>query len=148
MHIYKISSNAESLSTTPKTILAWITGATRRARVLTMMLTGSSVTQSDAPVLIEVVRFATDGTGTSITPQAVDSANPAAIATAKRTYTVEPGTPTVVDSWRVSPIGNTVIWELPRDVLISMDVSKVMGLRATLVAGTQSNFAASMTVEE
>lgn len=111
MHIYDISTTTDIslVAGAAKTVLAWINGATRRCRVLTVILGGASVTQADPPMLVELVRFSADGTGTSVTPVAADPGNPAAIGTAKCNYTVEPTGPTAAFPLRFSPIGNTLV---------------------------------------
>lgn len=150
MHIFSIRTNVDIslVAGTAKSVLAWICGSTRRARILTIQLGGASVTQADPPMLIEVVRFTSDGTGTAITPVALDPGNPAAIATAKANYTVEPTSATVVYEDRVSPIGNTFIWEIPPGREILCAVSTLIALRITALTNAQSNLRASMTVEE
>lgn len=149
MHIYDITTGDISLvAGTAKTVLSWINGATRRSRVLSIQCGGASVTQADPPALIEVVRFTTDGTGTAVTPVARDAANPSAIGTSKQNYSAEPTTATVLITDRFSPIGNTLVWELPPDRLIYTAVSNLIGLRVTALTNAQSNFRATMTVEE
>jgi hypothetical protein len=150
MHTYGIRTNVDIslVAGTAKTVLAWINGATRRCRLLTVQFGGASVTQADPPMLFEIVRFTTDGTGTAVTPTALEPANPAAIGTAKANYTVEPTTPTVVYEDRVSPIGNTFIWEVPPGREIYCAVSNLLALRLTALTNAQSNLRASMTVEE
>jgi hypothetical protein len=147
---YFISTAAESLTAaTAKTILLWIAGATRRFKVLRISLGGASVTATDTPMLVEVINSdqSTAGTSTSVTPAKQDAGETAAIGTAARTFTAEPTTLTVIDQFRVSPIGNTLIWELPKDREYFRAISTSCGLRLTSAAA-QSNLTASMLVEE
>lgn len=150
MHIYDIGTTADISLTagTAKTVLAWINGSTRRCRVLSIMIGGASVTQADPPMLVELVRFTTDGTGTSVTPVAADPGNPAAIGTAKCNYTVEPTTATAAFPIRLSPIGNTLLWEIPPGRERVNPVSNLIALRLTALTNNQSNLRAMMTVEE
>jgi hypothetical protein len=151
MHIYTIGTTADVSLTaaTAKTILAWINGATRRSRILEVQLGFNSQTSTDQAVLIEVVRFTTDGTGTAVTPVALDPGNPAAIGTAKYNYTVEPTTPTiVVPGQRITPQqGGTLIWQLPMTREILCPVSNLIGIRLT-APNNQSGVRATVTVEE
>lgn len=150
MHVYTIGTPATSLvAATAKTILAWINGATRRCKLLEVQLGFDSQTSTDHAVLIEVVRFTTDGTGTGVTPAPVDPANPAAIGTAKHSYTVEPTTPTIViPGQRLTPQqGGTLIWQLPMTREILCSVSNLIGIRLTSPQA-QSNVSCTMTVEE
>lgn len=147
---YIISTPAESLSATvAKTVLTWIGGSTRRFSCKRITFGGSSVTATDAPVLIEVISTNQGGAGTatSITPTPRDAGDTAAIGTAARTYTVEPTTVTVLDNIRVSPIGNTFFWELPNGREYFRPISTTFGLRATSPAA-QTNATFSMLITE
>lgn len=147
---YTISTPSEALTAATATvILSWIGGATRRFKCLRILLGGSSVTATDAAMLIEVVSTnqAGAGTATSITPAPLDALETAAIGTAARTYTAAPTTISVLDNFRVSPIGNTYLWELPPGREYFRAVSTTFGLRVTAPA-TQANVAASMLMEE
>lgn len=149
MHIYDVTTAADVslVAATAKTVLAFINGATRRSRVLEIQIGGFSVTQTDQPVLIELVRFTTDGTGTAATPVARDPGNPASIGTAKYTYTIEPTVPTVLFSTRLSPIGGTLFIPMSPDRFPVCPISNLIALRLT-AAQNQSGVRASLCVEE
>lgn len=147
---YLVSTPAESLTATvAKSVLGIIAGATRRFRVLRIQMGASSVTASDAPVLFEICRTNQAGAGTSsaVTPEAVDPAEPASICTAARTYTVEPTVVTVRDNFRVSPIGNTYLWEVPPGREYVWAISTTFVLRVT-APQNQSNVTISVLFEE
>lgn len=147
---YLVSTPSESLSAaTAKTVLSVIAPSTRRAKVLRIQLGGSSVTATDAAMLIEVCRStqATAGTSTAVTPAALDPAETASLCTAARTFTAEPTVLTAIDNFRVSPIGNTYLWELPPGREYIFALSTGFCLRVT-APQAQSNFAASVLFEE
>lgn len=148
---YLISTPSETLTaTTAKTVLAWVGGATRRFKCLRIFVGGSSVVATDAACLIEVISTnqGAAGTSTALTPTLLDTGETAAIGAAARTYTVEPTTVTVLDNFRVSPIGNTFLWELPPGREYFRAVSTTFGLRITAPATQTTNFSASMMFEE
>jgi hypothetical protein len=134
---------------TAKTILAIITGATRRARIFRIELGFGSTTNTDAAVLYEIVRFTgADGTGTSVTPVALDPANPAAISTAKENYSAEPSTPVVLSTGKITPQpGGTLIIPFEPGVEPTAAVSTELGLRLTSPAA-QSTVRATIYFEE
>ena len=112
-----------------KTVLSVITGATRRASLREIFVAGKSVTATDVPMLVELVQFDTDGTGTANTPSANDPAEPAAICTSKHTYSAEPTTnPVVKKQWLVPPSSGLLVQaaELRE---IKVPISRVLGLR-------------------
>lgn len=151
MPAYITSTPSETLTAaTPKTVLSIVAGATRRTRVVRMQLGGSSVTATDAAVLIEIIRTNQAGAGTStgVTPTLVDALESAAISTSGRTYTAEPTTVSVIDNLRLSPIGNTYLWELPPGRVLFQAVSTTFGLRLTSPATQTTNFASSFMFEE
>lgn len=148
---YIVSTPSETLTAaTAKSVLSVINGSTRRAKILRIQLGGSSVTATDAAMLVELCRSdqSTAGTSTSVTPSKLDPAETAAICTAARTYTAEPTVLTVVDNFRVSPIGNTYLWELPpgREIITAVSTSFV--IRVTSPATQTTNFACSILFEE
>jgi hypothetical protein len=133
MHTYSVPFSAVALvAATAKVVAAIITPATRRGRIIAVELGARSVTQTHAPMLLELVRFTTDGTGTSVTPAPLEVANPAALSTAKKNYSADPtGSPVVVWNNALSPIGNTLIKEIPMTREIYAAVSSVLGFRIT-----------------
>jgi hypothetical protein len=151
MHLYDIITAADvSLAAaTAKSVLAWINGATRRSRVLEITIGFNSQTSTDAAVLIELVQFDTDGTGTSVTPAACEPGNPAAIGTAKYNYSAEPTTnPVVRWTTRCTPQqGGTLVYQVPMTRERACPVSKLTALRLT-AAQVQSGVRATMQVEE
>lgn len=70
-------------------ILSVIASATVRPKIYDLVLSSPS-TPNDYSAEFFLQRFSADGTGTPVTPQKVDPADPAAVATSKHTYTVEP----------------------------------------------------------
>lgn len=54
------------------------------------LLVGSDATPADLAGNFQLARFTASGTGTSVTPLALDGANPAALMVASGTHTVEP----------------------------------------------------------
>lgn len=148
---YTVSTPSETLSAaTAKTVASVVGGATRRFRVRRLSLGGSSVTATDAAVLVEmgVTNQATAGTSTSVTPFNIDRGETAAIATAARTYTVEPTTYTIGDNIRLSPIGNTFLWEMPITREWFCSVSTTFGVRCTAPATQTSNWQTTIYYEE
>lgn len=151
MPSYLVTTPSETLTAaTAKSILSVILGSTRRAKIKRITLGGSSVTATDAAVLVEFcsTNQAGAGTATGVTPGKLDAGETAAIATAGRTYTAEPTTITVLDNLRLSPIGNTFLWELPPGREIFLAVSTTFAIRCTSPATQTTNFEASILFEE
>jgi hypothetical protein len=71
------------------TVLSVIAATTVRPRVYDIMLSSPSA-PNDYSAEFYLQRFSADGTGTAVTPQPLDFADPAATATSKHTYTAEP----------------------------------------------------------
>lgn len=151
MPSYIVSTPSETLTAaTAKCVLGIIAGSTRRFKVKRVQLGGSSVTAADAAILVEICSTNQGGAGTSsaVTPTKIDAGETAAIATAARTYTAEPTTITVMDNLRLSPIGNTYLWEMPPGRELFFAVSTTFAIRCTSPATQTTNFAASSLFEE
>lgn len=140
--------NISLAATTAKTLAAFSTPSTRKARLLGFTVSFDSTTSTDGAVLVEVVRYTgTAGTSTSRTPVALDPDFPAALCTGQVDYTVEPGTPTVLYELRATPVGGTLIVPFTPDEAPMIDPSQIMGIRCTSPQA-QSNVRVSLTFEE
>lgn len=118
------------VTATPKTVLAVIAPAQFGIDLVKFRIGLDGVTATDKAVLIELVAFTADGTGSAVTVAQTSGRAITAGFTAKHTYTVEPTGVTVYDRWSLTPIGGTIVVEYGAD---SPDtpVSGVLGLRCT-----------------
>lgn len=133
MHRYTTLSDAASLAAaTAETLLQLVTPSSRRAKVVGLSLGFSSVTASDVPVLVELLLQTTAGTASAATPVADDQADPAALCTAQKTFTVEPTPSTVLRRMLLTPVGGLILVDLEAmDKVVEMLVSTRVGLRVT-----------------
>lgn len=135
MHKYSVSTPADVslVATTAKTVVAIITGATRQCKILRYEVGFGSTTNTDAAVLIEVVRFTgADGTGTSATPTPTIPGQPVAISTAKVNYSVEPSTAVVISTNKITPQpGGTMVIPFDLGNEPQAGISQEIGLRLT-----------------
>ena len=91
------------------------------------------VTAANTPVLVEVVSFTTDGTGTAGTVVQVYGRSITAGFTTKYAYGAgtEPTVPTLIDRFTITPNGGTLVYDIPRDRTPDCAVSNLIGLRLT-----------------
>lgn len=119
--------------TTAKTVISIITAATRRARIKRVTVGGLSVTASHAPGTVQLIQYDSDGTGTAVTPTALDAAETASITTSKSNYSAEPSTGAVVRStFSLSPQGVTLEKAFGPGEEIVVPVSKVLAVVVTM----------------
>lgn len=71
--------------------LGVIGSATVRPEVFYVGLSAILTAPADATVTASIKHFTTAGTGTGVTPAALNANDPVAVCTAKQTYTAEPG---------------------------------------------------------
>jgi hypothetical protein len=71
------------------TTLSVIAATTVRPKIYDLLLSSVS-TPNDYAAHFMLQRFSADGTGSAVTPQPLDFADPAALSTSKHTYTIEP----------------------------------------------------------
>jgi hypothetical protein len=132
MHIYSAFTSSDvSVTTAATTILQIATPSTRRAKIIEAWVSFNSVTATDVPGLVELVQATSNGTSSAMTPVAWDRADPAALCAAAITFTVEPTGPTVLMPFKQSPIGTTLIYQIPLGVEIEMLISSFVGIRLT-----------------
>jgi hypothetical protein len=117
------------LAATAKTVLAVIAPAQFGIDLKGFSVSFDGVTAANEPVLIEVVKFTTDGTGTAATVQQLYGRTITAGFTAKRDYSAEPTVPTVLDELSLDPNKGTFYYDVPLGESIDTAVSELIGLR-------------------
>jgi len=145
---YTIESGSISLvAATPKTALQLVTGSTRRAKLIEIGVSFTSVTSSHAPGLVELRSQSTAGTSSAFTPGQADPAETAAISTALNTFTAEPTDVAQMypGPWNVTPVGGLFVYTFPVTKIIA--ASSRVGLRLTF-PDAQSGVRAYMIFEE
>jgi hypothetical protein len=88
---YVITGTQSAVPGSNKTVLSTFvtTGALKRGKVYDV-LTGANGMPADNYLQWDISRMTVDGTGPAVTPNALESADAAALATAKNNYSVEP----------------------------------------------------------
>src|ERR1700745_3664724 len=86
-----LGGSQKAVSGSYKTLVSMFatTGALRRGKIYDILI-GTNGTPADNYLEWDVSRMTADGTGTAITPNALDPADAAALGTSKANYTVEP----------------------------------------------------------
>lgn len=135
MEKYTIRRSNEALAAaTRETLLQLVTGATRRARILEIGVSFDGVSGTAEPVDVELCIQTTAGTASAVTPVNMDSAGPAAIATAQAQFTVEPTTTNILFNWMVHPQGGLFVVQWDVDQAPRLAVSSRIALAATAAA--------------
>lgn len=130
--ITQTSADVSLTAATAKSVVSLITTSGRRARIKEIMCGFKSVTSTDVPVLVELVQHDTDGTGTAVTPVALDPADSgASVTTSKVNYTAEPSTNIVVRKHWLIPPSNSLILQNPPGEEDVIPVSKTATIRCT-----------------
>ena len=114
-----------------KTVLAVIAPAQFGVDLVGFRLGFDGVTAANTPVVVEIVTWTTDGTGTSGTVVQTYGRAITAGFTTKYAYSVEPTTPTLVDRYSLTPNGGAIVYDYPRDRTPDTAVSNLIGIRLT-----------------
>jgi len=85
-----LGGTQQAVSATYKSLLAVFAGATVRRTKVYDILIGTNGTPADNYMEFDVSRITANGTGTAVTPVALDPADAAAASTANANYTAEP----------------------------------------------------------
>jgi hypothetical protein len=134
------------VAATAKTVLAVIAPAQFGIDLVKYRIGFDGVTASAIPVLVEIVAFTTDGTGTSGTVNQAYGRTITPGFTTKYNYSVEPTVPTALDRFTMTPNGGTIVYDAPRDgSTLDQAVSALLGIRCTAPAAVNVN--ATMWVE-
>jgi hypothetical protein len=124
---------------TAKTVLSVIAPAQFGVDLVGFRLGFDGVTAANTPVVVEIVTWTTDGTGTSGTVVQAYGRSITAGFTTKYNYTVEPTTPTAVDRYSLTPNGGAIVYDYPRDRTPDCAVSNLIGIRLTAAQAVNCN---------
>ncbi len=130
---------------TAKTVLSVIAPAQFGVDLIGYRIGFDGVTAANTPVIIEIVSYTTDGTGTAGTVVQSYGRTITAGFTTKNNYSVEPTVPTLIDAFRITPNGGAIVYDYPRDRTPDTAVSNLIGLRLT--AAQAVNVTATMIFE-
>jgi hypothetical protein len=122
-----------------KTVLSVIAPAQFGVDLIKYRIGFDGVTASAVPVLVELVTWTTDGTGTSGTVVQVYGRSITAGFTTKYNYSAEPTTPTLVDRFSLTPNGGTIVYDFPLGTSPDTAVSNLIGIRCTAPAAVNVN---------
>jgi hypothetical protein len=110
MELYTITATDVPLSAgTAKTVLQLRTPSNRRARLVEWSVSFDGTVGSNTPVKVELMRQTSAGTGTGITPVAMDAASPAALCSAAGNHSAEPGYGNRLEVLRLTPNAGLVV---------------------------------------
>ena len=119
------------------TILGLTSATTIRPRLYEIWF-GSAATPADQAFNLDIRRYTAAGTATSVTPQALDPADPAALAAAGENHTVEPTYTAGANLLKISINQQaTVRWVVPPEegLVAPATANNGLGLQFTLVSG-------------
>ena len=124
---------------TAKTVLTVIAPAQFGVDLVGFRLGFDGVTAANTPVVVEIVTWTTDGTGTGGTVVQAYGRSITAGFTSKYNYSVEPTTPTLVDRYSLTPNGGAIVYDYPRDRTPDTAVSNLIGIRLTAAQAVNCN---------
>lgn len=140
MGLYAVTTGGEQgLTTSTETVLQIRGNSSTRARVIAWSISFDGTDSSAAPVLVELLRQTTDGTGSAATEFPLDTADPtSALVTAFTAFSAEPTAGDILESYEIHPQGGLIVREYPpgREIYISASSSNRLGIRCSLPAGT------------
>lgn len=132
MDLYTLNSGAVSLSAaTAKTVLQLVTPATTRAKITSFSVSFNSVTATDAPAVVDLIRQTTAGTGGDAeTPAALDPDAPSALCSGLSDIdSSEPTAGVVLWTGYVTPVGGLFVLNFAEGEEPVIDVSGRVGIR-------------------
>lgn len=127
------------VAATAKTVLSVIAPAQFGVDLTKIRVGFDGVTASAIPVVVELVSYTTDGTGTAGTVNQAYGRSITPGFTTKYNYSVEPTSPTPIDRWTLTPNGGLVIYDFPLGSTPDTAVSNLFGLRCTAPAAVNIN---------
>lgn len=147
MATYVARDTAVSLvAATAKTIVQIVPATNTPCRVVEIGVSFNSVTSTDVPVLVQLLRQTTAGTSSALTMAAEqESIGKSVVATALKTFTVEPTSGNILRDWYVTPVGGLFVVQFPLGREIDA-MSNRIGLRCNAPGAQTVN--AYVVIEE
>jgi hypothetical protein len=146
----RYSSDGSQNAAASTTILGLTSAATIRPHVYELVF-GSSATPADQAFNMQVNRYTAAGTATSVTPQALNTSDPASLASAGEDHTVEPTytAGAVMLSFSINQ-QSTFRWAVPPEegIVLPATAANGVGLRFVLVSGGTALSEATIYHEE
>lgn len=135
-----------STGTSVKTLVQIVSPTNQRLKITEVAIGFHGITNTDAPITVELVQQSTAGTSSSLTPVSEDSGMPETVqSTALQAFSAEPTLTNVIRTWAVHPQqGAVLILPIGREIKVSG--GKRIGLRVT--AGVAVNADAYIRFEE
>ncbi len=135
IYVVGTEGSVAMVAATAKTVLAVTAPAQFGIALKSLKIGFDGVTASALPVLVEIIRFTTAGTGTAVTPLQQSGRTIAHGVAATKNHTVEPTTPTLADPdmW-FDPNKLALLYDWALGDEIDTAVSEGLGLRVTAPA--------------
>jgi len=109
----RVAAVSLSASTT-KTVVQVIPASNRPVRIIEIGVSFDSVTSSDAPVAVDLLRQTTAGTSSSLTVvKDQENDGNSLQMTALQTFSAEPTAGDILRTWHVTPIGGLFVVQFP-----------------------------------
>lgn len=122
---------AAQTSPTLTTVAQLVAAANRRVKVLGISVTFNGTVNTNAPVLVELLRQSSTGTSTIATPSKIDPSQAESLLTGGlQLFTAEPTPGDIVDAWYIHPQAG-VINPLPMGQEHKIGGAGRLGLRVT-----------------
>ena len=142
--------DGQDTNTATTSILGLTSATTVRPRIFDLIM-GSDATPADNAAKYVLQRYTAAGTATSVTPQAIDPADPAALASAGKAHTVEPTytANAIMLHWAQNQRA-TFRWVAApmSEIVLPATAANGIGIQSITVAGSAVNTNATILYEE
>jgi hypothetical protein len=139
MYSAEVGAPVALVAATAKTVLSVIAPAQFGVDLRKYRIGFDGVTASAIPVVVELVTWTTDGTGTAGTVVQTSGRSITAGFTTKYNYSAEPTTATLIDRFTLTPNGGTIVYDFPYGDSPDTAVSNLIGIRCTAPAAVNVN---------
>ena len=142
--------DGQDTNTATTSILGLTSATTVRPRIFDLIM-GSDATPADNAAKYVLQRYTAAGTATSVTPQAIDPGDPAALASAGKAHTVEPTytASAIMLHWAQNQRA-TFRWVAApmSEIVLPATAANGVGIQSITVAGSAVNTNATILYEE
>jgi hypothetical protein len=129
MSLYGVNVSGESLAAaTTETLIQGVAGA-KKIELVRWGVSFNGVTNTDAPVLVELIRLSSAGTSAAFVPVKLNPSDDAPLMTARTSHTAEPTNGDVLERHYVTPAGGNLVLQYAYDERVSVAAVGRLGIR-------------------
>lgn len=130
MSLFSINVSGEAIAASiAETVIQGVASGSKSIDLVRWGISFNGAVVTDAPVLVELMRFTSAGTSSAFTPVKLDPASDPPLLTGRTSHTAEPTPAEVIEKYYVSPAAGGLVLQYAPDERVRVPVNGRLGIR-------------------